>query len=403
MTLPPDFARIEYMLSYTPVYMGLPNFSSCYKIECATDAVQEEAQLIMEGREDTASMERVGVYVDPIFIAHRTGPFHPESPQRLEVLYSMLEEDEVSRLCKRLQSRKAEREEITLIHSSSHFDRVAETAGIPQSYLDADTQTSEDSFNAALHAAGAVLDGIDLIMSGSMRNIFALVRPPGHHAEGNRAMGFCLFNNIAIGALYAIEKYTLERVLIIDWDLHHGNGTQHSFYGDQRVLYFSTHQFPFYPGTGDFGETGSGRGRGFSVNVPLGMGYGDADFSRIFVEVLEPIADLYKPQLVLVSAGFDTHFDDPLGGMKMTLDGYATLTGIIQHITRKHTEAKLLLTLEGGYSLSGLRDSVRAVIEQLAGTRQAEDETAEITGHDRSTDRIIETVAQVQREFWSCF
>jgi acetoin utilization deacetylase AcuC-like enzyme len=348
-------------------------------------------------------MKRVGVYVDPIFIAHRTGPFHPESPQRLEVLYSMLEEDGVSRLCTLLQPRKAEREEITLVHSSSHFDRVSNTAGVPQSYLDADTQTSEDSFNAALHAAGALLNGIDLIMSGEMRNIFALVRPPGHHAEENRAMGFCLFNNIAIGALYAIKKYTLDRVLIIDWDLHHGNGTQHSFYADRRVLYFSTHQFPFYPGTGDFGETGSGKGRGFSVNVPLGMGYGDADYYRIFAEILEPIADLYKPQLVLVSAGFDTHFDDPLGGMKMTPDGYAALTGIIQHIASKHTGDKLLLTLEGGYSLSGLRASVRAVIEQLAGARQAEGETAAIAEHDHSMDRIIETVAQVQRKFWSCF
>ena len=348
-------------------------------------------------------MERLGVYRDPIYIAHETGSFHPESPQRLEVIYSMLEDNGVRRLYEQCSMRKAELHEITLIHSASHFERVAATAGVPQSYLDADTQTSEDSFDAALYAAGAVLDGIDLVSSGKMRNIFALVRPPGHHAERDRAMGFCLFNSIAIGAQYAIKKHALERVLIVDWDLHHGNGTQHSFYDDQRVLYFSTHQYPFYPGSGDFQETGTGIGRGFSVNVPLGMGCGDNDFYTIFKEVLEPIADLYRPQLVLVSAGFDTHFDDPLGGMKMTPDGYAALAGLVQQIANRHAEGRLLLTLEGGYSLSGLRDSVRAVIEQLAGKHQVEEGAAEGTGHDRSTDRIIETVAQVQREFWSCF
>ncbi len=348
-------------------------------------------------------MERLGVYRDPIYIAHETGSFHPESPQRLEVIYSMLEDNGVRRLYEQCSMRKAELHEITLIHSASHFERVAATAGVPQSYLDADTQTSEDSFDAALYAAGAVLDGIDLVISGKMRNIFALVRPPGHHAERDRAMGFCLFNSIAIGAQYAIKKHALERVLIVDWDLHHGNGTQHSFYDDQRVLYFSTHQYPFYPGSGDFQETGTGIGRGFSVNVPLGMGCGDNDFYTIFKEVLEPIADLYRPQLVLVSAGFDTHFDDPLGGMKMTPDGYAALAGLVQQIANRHAEGRLLLTLEGGYSLSGLRDSVRAVIEQLAGKHQVEEGAAEGTGHDRSTDRIIETVAQVQREFWSCF
>lgn len=348
-------------------------------------------------------MERIGVYRDSIYIAHETGSLHPESPQRLEVIYSMLEDNGVRRLYEQCSMRKAELHEITLIHSASHFERVAATAGVPQSYLDADTQASENSFDAALYAAGAVLDGIDLVISGKMRNIFALVRPPGHHAERDRAMGFCLFNNIAIGAQYAIKKHALERVLIVDWDLHHGNGTQHSFYDDQRVLYFSTHQYPFYPGSGDFQETGTGIARGFSVNVPLGIGCGDNDFYTIFKEVLEPIADLYRPQLVLVSAGFDTHFDDPLGGMKMTPNGYAALAGLVQQIANRHAEGRLLLTLEGGYSMSGLRDSVRAVIEQLAGTRQAEGETAEITGHGRSTDRIIETVAQVQREFWSCF
>ena len=350
--------------------------------------------------ERTAFMERIGIFRNAIYLAHKTGPFHPESPGRLEAIYGMLEDEGVKKLYDQFSSRKAGRQEITLIHSDAHFNRVAATAGIPQSYLDADTQTSEDSFEAALHAAGAVLNGIDLILSGEKRTVFTLVRPPGHHAERERAMGFCLFNNIAIGAKYAIEKYALERVLIVDWDLHHGNGTQNSFYDDHRVLYFSTHQYPFYPGTGDFEETGTGSGRGFSVNVPLGIGHGDGDFYRIFLKVLEPIAVLYKPQLVLVSAGFDTHFDDPLGGMEMTPEGYASLTRVVQNIADKHAEGRLLLTLEGGYSLSGLRDSVRAIIEQLAGISGG---PVEDKGRKPSTDRIIETVARVQREYWSCF
>jgi acetoin utilization deacetylase AcuC-like enzyme len=345
-------------------------------------------------------MGKIGIFRNPIYLAHKTGPFHPESPQRLEAIYDMLEGEGVRELYDQFASRKAMRQEITLIHSDDHFNRVAATAGIPQSYLDADTQTSEDSFDAALHAAGAVLNGIDLILSGERKTVFTLVRPPGHHAERERAMGFCLFNNIAIGARYATEKYALERVLIVDWDLHHGNGTQNSFYDDHQVLYFSTHQYPYYPGTGDFEETGTGSGRGFSVNVPLDIGHGDGDFYRIFLKVLEPIATLYKPQLVLVSAGFDTHFDDPLGGMEMTPEGYASLAQVVQDIADKHAGGRLLLTLEGGYSLSGLRNSVRAIIEQLAGVAGA---SSAGKGRKHSTDRIIETVVRVQREFWSCF
>ena len=195
---------------------------------------------------------KIGIIQDPLYIEHNPGQFHPESPERLITLYEMLKEGDVSDIIHPLQPRKATREEIQRNHTSKYYDQVAETAGIAISFLDGDTQTSEKSFEAALFAAGGILVGIDKIMEGDLDSVFALVRPPGHHAESNRGMGFCLFNNVAVGALYALEHYSIERIVIVDWDLHHGNGTQQSFYNDNRVLYFSTHQYPYYPGTGDF-------------------------------------------------------------------------------------------------------------------------------------------------------
>ena len=345
-----------------------------------------------------------GIVKDPIYIEHKTGQYHPESPRRLEVLYEMLEGDEVAGLFEILCPSKATREEVEYIHKPSYFDRVAATAGLSYSYLDPDTQTSEKSFDASLYAVGGIILGIDKIMNRELKNVFALVRPPGHHAEADRGMGFCLFNNIAIGAMYAIKKYSIDRILIVDWDLHHGNGTQHSFYSDDRVLYFSTHQFPYYPGTGDFPETGKGKGKGFTINVPLSVGNGDAEYCRIFQKVLEPVAEMYRPQLVLVSAGFDIYFKDPLGGMKVTPEGFAAFSQILQNIAERSADGKLLLTLEGGYHLGGLCDGVKAVIKQLAGEFKtghliAEKDIVEI---GQKADNTIEKTISVQKEFWNC-
>ena len=231
-------------------------------------------------------------------------------------------------------------------------------------------------------------------------NGFALVRPPGHHAEANRAMGFCIFNNVAIGALYLIKKFTLNKVLIVDWDLHHGNGTQHSFYDNSQILYFSTHQYPYYPGTGNFGDVGEGKGKGFTINVPLQPGAGDEEYSTIFREILIPIAREFSPDFILVSAGFDIHFDDPLGGMRVTPEGFASLTRMLMDCAQQICNSKLAMVLEGGYGLKGLRDSVRAVLLELSGKTQSKIDPSKSSGE---IDSVINRVKKVQQEFWRCF
>jgi acetoin utilization deacetylase AcuC-like enzyme len=229
-----------------------------------------------------------------------------------------------------------------------------------------------------------------------------MIRPPGHHAETNRAMGFCLFNNVAIAASYAITTHNLKRVLIIDWDLHHGNGTQHSFYERADVLYFSTHQYPYYPGTGFFSETGSGAGKGFTVNVPLNPGPGDAEYFLIFEEILEPIAVEFKPDIIFVSAGFDIYYRDPLGGMQVTPQGFANLAKIILEFAEETCKGRVVFALEGGYHLEGLRDSAREVLKTMRGEvlAQGRDEEVRKQVDHRLIDPVIKRVKEAQKSYW---
>lgn len=341
---------------------------------------------------------------DPVYLKHRTGEFHPESHLRLEALYELLDEPEMLGLYNPLEPRKATRKEIEYIHSPDYYDTVEATSSRDVTYLDPDTATSRHSFEAALYAAGGVLAGIDILLSDSKERVFALVRPPGHHAEKERGMGFCIFNNVAVGAAYAIERYSIRRVLIVDWDLHHGNGTQRSFYTDPRVLYFSTHQYPYYPGSGAAEETGHGEGEGYTVNVPLAPGMGDEEYCAIFERILLPIAQMYKPQLLLVSAGFDAYHDDPLGGMRLTSSGFKRLTEVLKSIAESHADGKLLLALEGGYDLNGLRDCVKSVIESLTDVKAASTSRSGKQAAFRGQhERYIENVLSVQRRYWSCF
>ena len=309
----------------------------------------------------------VGIVRDEIFLEHITDDYHPENPNRLKYIYSMLNSVDKEGITY-TSPRIATHEEIALVHDHAYIASIAATEGKIQRRLDPDTVTSPKSYEAACIAAGGVLQLADMICASEIKNGFALVRPPGHHAEKNRAMGFCLFNNIAIGARYLEKKYGLSRILIVDYDLHHGNGTQHSFYDDSTILYFSTHQYPYYPGTGWYNETGEGDGKGYTINIPLSYGMGDDDYTYAFQEILLPIADRYKQEAVLVSAGFDAYYNDPLGGMTVTEGGFASMTRILLGIADTHCGGKVLCSLEGGYDLNGLTTSVKAVIMELKGT-----------------------------------
>jgi acetoin utilization deacetylase AcuC-like enzyme len=235
-------------------------------------------------------------------------------------------------------------------------------------------------------------------MNRTIGNGFALVRPPGHHAESNRAMGFCLFNNVALGAAYTRIKHGLDKILIIDWDLHHGNGTQHSFWDSDRVLYFSTHQYPYYPGTGAVHEVGGKMAPGFTVNVPLSSGYRDEDFAQIFERVLLPIGRQFQPDLLLVSAGFDTYYEDPLGAMLVSPKGFARQTRLLLQLAEEVCQGRLLLTLEGGYHLEGLRLSVLAVINELMGNSILSPEERQPDG--RPNLAVVDQVWSIQKNYW---
>ncbi len=347
-------------------------------------------------------MRRTGVVRDERYLEHVPLGYHPETEKRLEVLYSLLEEPDMRGRFVPISPRPATKQEIGLIHTPRYVDMVASTSGQECTMLDPDTYACGKSYETALLAAGGILAAVDSVMAGNVENAFALIRPPGHHAEASRAMGFCLFNNVAIGAAYALKRHRLQRTIIIDWDLHHGNGTQHSFYSERNVLYFSTHQYPYYPGTGHFNETGEGAGQGFTVNVPLPTGPGDAEYARIFEEVLEPVALQYGPQMIFVSAGFDIYYDDPLGGMKVTPPGFANLARIVLEFAEKTCGGRVVFVLEGGYHLDGLRDSVKEVLRTLSGEVLAGGRNEKMRGEidHRLIDPVIRKVKETQKSFW---
>jgi len=344
---------------------------------------------------------KTGIVKDARYLEHITPDYHPENHHRLEVIYGMLNEGDMAGRFVEVMPRFATNEEIGLIHTPGYIARVSATADKPHTMLDPDTHTSPKSYDAAKLAVGGVLESIDRVIASEIGNCFALVRPPGHHAEASRGMGFCLFNNVAIGARYAIERHSLERILIVDWDIHHGNGTQNAFYDDPRVLYFSTHQFPYYPGTGGFNEIGRGEGRGFTVNVPLSGGQGDSDYIQIFERILKPVSLQFKPRLVLVSAGFDTYFRDPLGSMNVTPKGFARLTRLLLDIADQSCQGRVVFALEGGYDLEGLKESVKAVLKELRGESiLAEEEMNFEDVSSLSIDLVLDRVAGIHKGFW---
>src|SRR5437016_4901416 len=311
-------------------------------------------------------MGKTGFVYHPAYLEHDMGAGHPESPNRLRAIMQQLEQSGTAARLTRIEPREAEDEWITQIHTPSYLAMLktqAPTTG--RVSLDPDTSMSPGSLTAAYLAVGRALAAVDEILSRQVDHDFCAVRPPGHHAEAGQAMGFCLFNNVAIAARYVQKKHGLTRVLIVDWDVHHGNGTQHSFENDPAVLFFSTHQYPHYPGTGRKSERGRGAGEGFTINVPMEAGEGGEEYREIFQKSLVPTADSFKPEFVIVSAGFDAHKDDPLGNMGLTEEGYADLTGILAGIAKRHAGGRILSSLEGGYHLTALAASVDRHIQAL--------------------------------------
>ncbi len=311
-------------------------------------------------------MARTGFVYHSDYLKHDMGVGHPESPDRLRAIVSRLKAGGVLDRLVLIEPTSVADEWITQVHEASYLTSLKSRAPVSgRVSLDPDTSISAGSLPAAYLAAGGVLAAADAIMAGTVDHAFCAIRPPGHHAESDRAMGFCLFNNVAIAARYLQRRHGVARVLIVDWDVHHGNGTQHTFDDDPSVLFFSTHQYPHYPGTGRATERGKGKGEGLTINVPMSAGQGDEDYREIFERVLVPAADAYKPEFVLISAGFDAHRDDPLASMGLTEEGYATLTGIVAGIARRHSKSRVLSCLEGGYNLNALAASVERHVVAL--------------------------------------
>jgi len=345
-------------------------------------------------------MPTVGIVTSPVFVEHDTGPMHPETAQRLIAIDRLLDSRGLRDRLKQLPLRDATREELLAVHSLAHVKRIESTSGIRSAALDLDTPVSARSYAAALLAAGSCCEAVEQVCAGAVNSAFALVRPPGHHAERDRAMGFCLFNNVAIAAQHALNALGLERVAIVDWDVHHGNGTQHAFEDIDRVLYVSTHRSPFYPGSGDFDEVGRGSGEGCTLNLPLSYGHGDGDFLALFDQVICPVLLEYEPQLVLVSAGFDTHHADPLGGMSCTPAGYAQMTQRLLEVADQCCGGRMFLTLEGGYDLLGEAESVCEVLEMLL-SEPAQRRRLEIEPErPRIIGQIVEQARLVYGAYW---
>jgi len=341
---------------------------------------------------------KAGLVYDPIYLEHDTGD-HVENSQRLVAAMSYLKETGIEEKLTCLSSRPALLEELEVIHTTEYISYVKGKAERGGGWLDPDTVMSSKSYEAALHAAGGLMVAVEAVMKGEVDNAFALVRPPGHHAIHDRAMGFCIFNNMAIAAKFALSKFSLNRILIADFDVHHGNGTQDAFYADPKVLYFSTHQYPFYPGTGWMDETGMGEGEGATVNFPMAAGWGDEEYLRAFNEVMVPVARRFQPQLILVSAGFDAHWADYLAMMRASVKGFAQMVMILKELAAELCQGHLVFTLEGGYNLQVVASSIKDVFAVLMGNSEIDDPLgkASMARKPEGFDEHIEAIKRIHR------
>jgi acetoin utilization deacetylase AcuC-like enzyme len=311
-------------------------------------------------------MSKLGFIYHPDFLKHDTGIGHPERPQRLEALVQHLLGTPLWSELSHLRPEPAALKWVHEVHPEQYTSMIKSRCHVGEHVLDeGDTHVSRESYEVALLAAGGVLLGVDEVMTGKLDRVFCAVRPPGHHAGSSTVMGFCLFNNVAIGARYAQRNYAIERVAIIDWDVHHGNGTQQIFYDDHSVLYISLHQFPYYPGTGSTGERGAGAGEGYTVNCPMGAGSVQKDYLDAFQTHILPALRSFRPELLFISAGFDAHKDDPLAGISLTEDSFAEMTNLLLEVSREYCQGRVISVLEGGYNLQALARSVASHLNAM--------------------------------------
>ncbi len=339
--------------------------------------------------------QRVAFATAPLHVEHAV-PGHPEGPARLEAILTLLRECGLLQRLQQIEPRAATDDELAFVHDPHYLqalDRACEQGG---GWADMDTYLTSRSCAAARQAAGACIEATRAVLSGDARSAFCAVRPPGHHARPAQAMGFCLLNNVASAARYAQRTFAFDRIAIIDIDVHHGNGTQEAFYDDRRVLYVSTHEYPYYPGTGRLEETGAGDAEGTNVNIPLPAGAGDAEYAAAFEQVVERVVRRYRPQLILVSCGFDAHYADPLAGMALSVAGYGDLMERSTSLAAELCDGRVVVVLEGGYDLTAVAWGARTVIEVLLGDTPTPDPPGPPPASGR-TPNVEQLLAQVQR------
>lgn len=315
---------------------------------------------------------------------------HPEHHSRLDETWNLLQIDGILHKLQHVSSTPAPLDAVLRVHSRAYVERLESTTLMGGGHLDADTYLTQDSYQAALLSAGGLLNVVDAVLQGRARNGMALVRPPGHHALPHTGMGFCLIANAAVAARWAQDQYGVDRVLIVDFDVHHGNGTQDVFYRDSSVLFFSTHQYPFYPGTGAAEETGDGRADGSTLNIPFPAGVGDAGYLAAFERILVPAARVFRPELILLSAGYDGHWMDPLASMRLSVTGYAKLVDVLMDLADELCHGRLVAVLEGGYEVTVLAHSVLSTLRRLSHSRQGvSDPFGPSPGGERDVDKLL--------------
>jgi acetoin utilization deacetylase AcuC-like enzyme len=348
-------------------------------------------------------MQPVVIVKDDRYSQHLEKVPHLESPRRYRAMKEALADPSLNGRLREAAPRMASPEELAWVHTREHIERVARSAQRPLTSFDLDTAATEKSYDVARLAVGGVFSLLDEIWSGRGKRGFACIRPPGHHAEPDKAMGFCLFNNAALGARYLREQYSVKKVMIVDIDVHHGNGTQAAFYDTDEVLFLSFHQFPGYPGTGNYGEVGEGKGEGYTVNIPLAKGHGDRDLARIVYFFINPLAQMYRPEIILVSCGFDLYHRDRLGGMKVTPEGYGLISFFLTSIAEKVCGGRIAFIMEGGYSLRGIKDCGLAVMQALCGlpilrAREIDKMIGDAGGARKIPS--LRKVMDVQKKYW---